>query len=204
MRHVGVDDSFRDGMLVGRTRGERKGLDVGVEGGPRQFAAVYEEYFEFVWRTARRLGVRPDAVDDVVQETFLVVHRRLSEPRSSSLRTWLYGVTVLTVRNHRRSLRRKSPHLQAGPVDPDRLPSAALGPDVSARKAEAARALEAILDGLDDDKRTVFVLVELEQLTVPEVAQIVEANANTVYSRLRLAREEFDAAVRRYRARNDT
>lgn len=170
---------------------------------PRSFSEVYDQYFEFVWRVARRLGVAPHSVDDVVQETFLVVHRRFSEERSSSFRTWIYGVTAHMVRNHRRSLRRKSPHLvgSEGP-DPDALVDArAGGPERDAQKAEAARTLHGILEAFDEEKREVFVLMELEQLTAVEVSEALDVKLNTVYSRLRGAREEFEEAVRRHHAR---
>jgi RNA polymerase sigma-70 factor (ECF subfamily) len=170
---------------------------------PTSFEDIYDAYFEFVWRAARRLGVAHDALDDIVQETFLVVHRRLAEPRTSALRTWIYGVTAHVVRNHRRSIVRKRPHAVGDPgPDPDLLPDFdADGPERTAQKAEAAQTLYAILRQLDDDKREVFVLVELEQLTVPEVAEALDVKVNTVYSRLRLARAEFETAVRRHLAR---
>ena len=173
------------------------------EADPQSFSEVYERYFDFVWRAARRLGVRSASLDDVVQETFLVVHRRLTEPRTSALRTWIYGVTVHMVRNHRRSIRRKSPH-EVGPLVPDvdaLADDTGDGPERAALKAEAARTLYRILHDLDDEKREVFVLVELEQLPASEVAEVVGINVNTVYSRLRLARAEFEAAVRHHRAR---
>jgi RNA polymerase sigma-70 factor (ECF subfamily) len=172
---------------------------------PIAFSEIYERHFDFVWRVARRLGVAASALDDVVQETFLVVHRRLDEPRTSSLRTWIYGIAVLVVRNHRRSVRRKSPHATAGAgIDPDTLPDArSEGPEVHAQKAEAARVLYAILESLDEDKREVFVLVELEQLGAADVAKAIDVKLNTVYSRLRLARAEFEEGVRRHRARDD-
>jgi RNA polymerase sigma-70 factor, ECF subfamily len=168
------------------------------------FAEIYDQYFDFVWRAARRLGVSSASIDDVVQETFLVVYRRLDEERSSSLRTWLYGILLHMVRNHRRSLRRKSPHLTGGPpVDPDAVAdSADVGPEASAQKAEAARTLHTLLQGLDDDKREVFVLVELEQLSAAAVAEVLDVKLNTVYSRLRLAREEFEHALRRHHLRS--
>lgn len=170
---------------------------------PRTFSEVYDQYFEFVWRIARRLGVATDAIDDVVQETFLVIHRRLAEERTSSLRTWIYGITAHMVRNHRRSLRRKSPHAVGAPgPDPDALEdSRASGPEVSAQRAEAARTLHRMLEALDEEKREVFVLVELEQLTAPEVADALDIKLNTVYSRLRVAREEFEESLRRHHAR---
>lgn len=175
------------------------------EAEPTSFADVYDRYFDFVWRIARRLGVRPGALDDVVQETFLVVLRRLAEPRTSTLRTWIYGVTVHMVRNHRRSLRRKSPH-EVGLRAPELDVLADVeheGPERAAQKAEAARTLYRILHDLDDDKREVFVLVELEELPAAEVAEVVGVNVNTVYSRLRLARAEFEEAVRHHRARDE-
>ncbi|MBS2016804.1 MAG: RNA polymerase sigma factor [Deltaproteobacteria bacterium] len=166
------------------------------------FSEVYDRYFEFVWRVARRLGVAPDAIDDVVQETFLVIHRRFAEERTSNLRTWIYGIVTHMVRNHRRSLRRKSPHALGAPgPDPDALEARADGPEVSAQKAEAARTLYRLLEALDEEKREVFVLVELEQLSAPEVADALDVKLNTVYSRLRVAREEFEESVKRIHAR---
>src|SRR4051794_16597314 len=82
-----------------------------VPGWSQTFEEVYEEHFSFVWRAARRLGAPAAAVDDVVQEVFLVVHRRLPEfAGRSSLKTWLFAIVLRVVRDHRRSLRRKSPH----------------------------------------------------------------------------------------------
>lgn len=181
--------------------------EIPVESGPRPsplltFSEVYDQYFDFVWRLARRLGVAQDSVDDVVQETFLVVHRRFSEPRSSSLRTWIYGITAHMVRNHRRTLRRKSPHALGAPgPDPDAMESRVEGPEVSAQKAEAARMLHRILESLDEEKREVFVLTELEQMNTSEVAKALDVKLNTVYSRLRVAREEFEVSLRRLHAR---
>jgi RNA polymerase sigma factor (sigma-70 family) len=75
------------------------------------------------------------------------------------------------------------------------------GPHESAAKSEAVRMLHAILDELEDDKREVFILSELEQMTVPEIAEAVGINVNTAYARLRSARTSFDEALERQRAR---
>ena len=148
----------------------------------------------------------PSAVDDVVQEIFLVVHRRLPEFEArASMKTWLFGIALFTVRQHRRTLRRKPAQLGGGAAidaDVDRVTDFdARGPHEHVTEREAVRTLHALLDELDDDKRAVLVLSELEQMTVPEIAEAVEANVNTVYSRLRAARRELDAAVVRHRAR---
>ena len=169
------------------------------------FADVYREYFGFVWRSARGLGVRPSAVDDVVQEIFVVVHRRLSEFEGrSTVRTWLSGIVLNVVRHHRRSIVRKSPHeLPNGSAeDPEVLPTDARGPHENAELAEGTRLLQRLLDTLDDDKREVLVLAELEELSVPEIAEGLGLKVNTTYSRLRLAREQFERALARHQAQD--
>jgi RNA polymerase sigma-70 factor (ECF subfamily) len=162
---------------------------------------VYREHFAFVWRSAKRLGVRDASLDDVVQEVFVVVHRRLASFEGrSSLRTWLFGITLRVARDHRRAMKRKCP--EPAPVDPDTL-RAEGGPGESAERAEAVRLLHALLDELDDDRREVFVMAELEQMTMPEIADALGLNLNTAYARLRVAREEFEAALARHRARDE-
>jgi RNA polymerase sigma-70 factor (ECF subfamily) len=161
-------------------------------------AEVYEAHFDFVWRSARRLGIPSLHLDDVVQEVFLVVHRRLAEFEGrSSLKTWLFGITRRVVRDHRRSARRK-PAEPLGAIEP-----ADLGPSADARmtKDEEARVLHAMLDELDEEKREVFVLAELEQMSGPEIADALDVNLNTVYARLRAARAAFESAVLRHQAR---
>jgi RNA polymerase sigma-70 factor, ECF subfamily len=174
---------------------------------PPRFEEVYGEHFPFVWRSVRRLGVNPSAVDDVVQEIFLVVHRRMAEFEArASMKTWLFGIVLRVVRQHRRTLRRKPAQLGgAAAMDPDvdRVHDMVeRGPHERAAEREAVRTLHALLDELDDEKREVFVLAELEEMTVPEIAEAVETNVNTVYSRLRAARRDFDQAVLRHRARD--
>ncbi len=170
------------------------------------FEQIYEDYFDFVWRSARRLGIQGDAVDDVVQEVFIIVNRRLPEFEGrSSLKTWIFGVALRVVRDHRRALRRKSPHslYPDAAIDPELVSEGPeRGPHESAAKSEAVHVLRQILDELDDDKREVFVLAELEQMTVPEIVDALGLNLNTIYSRLRAARQQFDEAVARHRARD--
>ena len=162
---------------------------------------VYREHFAFVWRSAKRLGVRDAALDDVVQEVFVIVHRRLSDFEGrSSLRTWLFGITLRVTRDHKRSVARKSPD---GEVDPDTLGATTPDPGESLEKAEAVRLLYAILDEMDDDRREIFVMVELEQMAMPDIAATLGVNVNTAYARLRAARQTFEAALARHRARDE-
>jgi RNA polymerase sigma-70 factor (ECF subfamily) len=168
-------------------------------------AEVYRAHFDFVWRSARGLGVQDAAIDDVVQEVFVVAQRKLSgfEARAS-MRTWLSGIVLNVVRHHRRTTYRKSPHelSRETPTDVDSLPTAADSPHDIASSREATRLLEHVLDGLDEKKREVLVLAELEEFSAPEIAEILGIGVNTVYSRLRLAREQFERLAARYRTRD--
>jgi RNA polymerase sigma-70 factor (ECF subfamily) len=182
---------------VPQARGEDVSLD---------FASVYDAYAPFVWRAVARLGVAEGAVEDVVQEVFLVVHRRLAEFEGrSSLRTWVFAIAIRVARRHRRTMVRR--RLDGSTIDIDdadhRIPDhPARAPDAMLERAQALSLLTALLDELDDDLREIFVLAEVEEMSVPEIAEIVGANPNTTYSRLRAARQAFDKAVTRARARD--
>ena len=168
------------------------------------FEHLYEEHFAFVWRSLRRLGVPTCYLDDAVQDVFLVVHRRLDDFEGrSSMRTWLFGILLRVARQQRRtSIRKRRVGCEAD-ADLDAAPGHNDTPHVHAERNEARRTLHAILDELDEDKRTVFVMAELEQMTKPEIAALLDVNVNTIYSRLRAARAAFDAAVARLQADTD-
>ena len=165
---------------------------------------IYAEHFNFVWRNLRRLGVSPSSMDDAVQDVFLVVHRRLPEFEArSQLKTWLFGIVLRVAREQRRSARRHSDRLAAAALnEPDALPNDDTSPHDQTERREAAALLHEVLATMNDDRRSVFVLVELEQMTVPEVAAALSMKLNTAYTRLRDAREIFEAAVARYAARD--
>ena len=168
--------------------------------------AIYEKYFDFVWRNARRLGVREEDVDDAVQEVFIVVHRRVADFEArSSMETWLFGILLRVVQHYRRSKARRLTKMEAlVGLGTDAEPSALPGPHEELSRRQQAEALHRLLDELDDDKRATFVLVELEERTVPEVAAAMNVNVNTVYSRLRAARLELEKAIARLTARDAT
>jgi RNA polymerase sigma-70 factor (ECF subfamily) len=173
---------------------------------PPTFQEVYDGNVDYVWKTVCRLGVHGIAVEDAVQEVFLVVHRKLvSFEGRSSIHTWLFQIARRVVYDHRRTVRRKERPPGPNQSVPDLGAVAAdesTSPDASARRAEAVRVLYKLLDNLDTDKREVFVLAELDQLAAPEIAQVLGINVNTVYSRVRLAREAFNAALARHHARD--
>lgn len=160
------------------------------------FEAIYRQYFDFVWSSSRRLGVGSEAMDDVVQEVFIVIHSRLHTlEQPESLRSWIYGIVRRTVSGHHRSNRTRTSGVIAasdvsGPTAPTPL-------DLTERAGEV-QLLQSLLAKLDDTKREVFELVEIEEMSVPEVASALEIPLNTAYSRLRAARQEFEEALARH------
>ncbi len=173
--------------------------------GRPSFDQVYEETFASVWRTARRLGVVDGAVDDVVQEVFVHVYRRLDQFEARcSVRTWVFGILVRVVNNYRRTRRRKGAgHATTSVVgDPELVVDRGADPLESASRRQAGRILKQLLARLTDDKAEVFVLAEIEGLSVPEIAEATGDNVNTVYSRLRAARKDFERAQKQYALRS--
>ncbi|NVB78955.1 MAG: sigma-70 family RNA polymerase sigma factor [Kofleriaceae bacterium] len=160
------------------------------------FDEVYANHVAFVWRVLRACGVPQEQLEDAAQDVFVVVHRRLAEFEGrSAITTWLFSITRRVAASHRR---RQPPT----PIDPIVVPEiqSASDPFDDVARSQAAAAIAAILDRMDEDKRLVFALVELEQMSVAEVARMLDINSNTAHSRLRLARAEFAAAVRRTKA----
>jgi len=168
-----------------------------------EFVELYRAHFAYVWKTARRLGVTPDEVDDIVQETFLTAHRlHASYEAQGAERAWLFSILFRIVQHHRRAHRRR-PAVTDEALNVDALPAPSTGgPDRNAETRERVRMLESILDQLDPEKRAVLVLAELEEKPLQEIADILGINVNTAASRLRLAREQVEAAVARHRARD--
>jgi RNA polymerase sigma-70 factor (ECF subfamily) len=156
------------------------------------FDQVFRENAPFVWRTLRRLGVREADVDDVCQEVFVVVHRKLAEFEGrSSLRTWIYGICIRTASAHRKLARHREM-----PTDSPPEREAEGTPHESLARRRALEKLDRALGELDEDKRTVFVLYEIEELGMAEIAEIVGCPLQTAYSRLHAARDKVQAAMK--------
>lgn len=170
--------------------------------GPASFDAVYEASFDFVYRNARRLGVPESAADDVVQDVFLILHRRLGEyDGRATLRGWVYGILANTVRGYRRTFKRKQQPLVAVERDEDLGPaSSSGGPEQAVERRRDMELLLSLLDELPDEQRELVVLSDLEQLSIPEICACIGGNPNTVYSRLRVAREALRGKLLRRRA----
>lgn len=175
-------------------------IDRSVNEPALSFAALYSDHFAFVWRNLRRLGVPEAGLRDAAQDVFLVVHRRLGgfEGRGTP-QAWLYSILRRVAADYRRRGRRKdlTDHEQAEVLVDVSDP----GPENQAARGEALELLLMLLGELDEDKRDVLVLVDLEGMTVPEAAEVVSCNLNTAYSRLRAARHEMQAGLERHRSK---
>jgi RNA polymerase sigma-70 factor, ECF subfamily len=167
---------------------------------PPNFEALYAEYFGFVWRCLRTLGVPDRGLDDAAQEVFIVVHRGLSGFRGDSqLRTWLYGIVRNVAYKQARRVRRKD---RAEPID-DQLCSPEPTPGQRAEEAQAADFVQQFALALPEKKRELFMLALVEQFSIPEVVEMTGVPLNTAYTRLRAVRAEFRAALLRHRGDHD-
>lgn len=164
-------------------------------------AALYETHLKLVWRNLRRFGVADDLLEDATQDVFVTVHRRWEsfEPRASSVETWLFGIVIRVAYYHRRTLRRRLarlvPWFRGGALH--EISSELDGPVEIVEKRQAAHLLDRVLEELSDPQRELLVLVDVEQITVPEASAILGINLNTAYTRLRAARLSFQKAVKR-------
>ena len=166
-------------------------------GRPPDFPSIYRSEFPYVWKTLRRLGAPAQDLEDLAHDLFVVVYRHLSDfDPDRPLRPWLFGIAVRVVADFRRSPRSARELLGeiAEPVD------GAPSPHERLVGTEARAVLMKALDGLDLDRRAVFVMHELDEIPVPEIASTLGIPLNTAYSRLRLARVDVAAAIQRFRA----
>ncbi len=174
---------------------------------PRAMAAepdvvqIYEQHFDFAWRSLRRLGVAPVDLEDATQDVFVVVHRRLADfEHRSAMKSWIFGIALRVAKVYRR---RASRQRQRVAVEQAVLVCASENPEQARANVQAAEQVQILLDELDDEKRAVFILAELEQLQAADIARALEIPTNTVYSRLRLARAAFEAGLRRLKAKDE-
>lgn len=159
------------------------------------FDAIYERHFDFVWRSLRRLGIDSSSVDDAAHDVFLVVYRQLAEFDGGNYKSWLFAIAQRVAWHYRRAYARR----KTEPLAEDSLQDVGTsGPEQSHQQREAVDLAHLLLEQLPDDRRAVFVLSELEQLSMPEIAQILRIPLNTAYSRLRLARRDFSCNLKRH------
>jgi RNA polymerase sigma-70 factor, ECF subfamily len=150
---------------------------------------IVADHFEVLWRFLRRLGIAEGDVDDAVQEVVLVLARKLDQVEPNSERSFVLSTAFRVASGFRRSSRRRREVDDTGLAE---LECPALGPEAMAEKQRLRVVLQAVLDDLPIDLRAVFVLYELEEMTMAEIAATLELPPGTVASRLRRSRETFE------------
>ena len=166
---------------------------------PIDLTAIYEAHFRYVWRCLRSLGVRDAQLDDALQDVFVVVQKRLPEfDGGAKVSTWLYAIALRIARKYRERLRREPASLDdARDSQPELIAASGEGRALHSERLALARR---VLETLSDEQREVFVLARVEQMSAPEIAEVVGIPLNTVYSRLRAARLAFEAGIARQQA----
>jgi len=185
-------------LAVDATKSESERRDAGGvrPGHIPSLAEIFRTYAPFAWRALRRLGIPEADVEDVCQEVFVVVHRKLGDFEGrSSLKTWIYGICARTASDYRRSGRVRREIVTDAP--PEHAHDGGQQDAIALRQARAA--LDRILDELDDDKRAVFVLYEIEELSMAEVSEALGCPVQTAYSRLHAARKIVEAGIAKAR-----
>lgn len=165
----------------------------------RRFRVMFEREFSYVWRSLRRLGVAEADCDDVANEVFVRVHERFEQYDSTRpLRPWLFAFCARLAADYRKLAR----HRWESALESDsKVGIATDGPEEVALRHETRSLVLDALDALDDERRQVFVLHEIEERPIPEVAEMLSINLATAYTRLRAARQTFTEAARRIQAR---
>ncbi len=182
-----TDPSSGPKSMVGRAPADR----------PPDFTEIYRSELAYVWKTLRRLGAPPPDLEDLAHDVFVVVHRHLGEyDPTRPLRPWLFGIALRVVSDYRRLGRNQRELLgeRGEPVD------AAPTPHERLEDREARELLMKALAILSLEQRAVFVMHELDEVPVPEIAGTLAIPLNTAYSRLRLARADLAAWINRYRS----
>jgi RNA polymerase sigma-70 factor, ECF subfamily len=167
-------------------------LQEGITADSARVAELVRDHLAFIWRSLRRLGLQVAEADDAAQAVLLTAARRLDELEPGSERAFLFATALRIASSTRRKVeRRREAEFPESLADPDPDPEALL------EQRRSRDLLDTILDTLPIELRAVFVLYEIEELTVPEIGKLLGMNPGTVSSRLRRARAEFATQVHR-------
>lgn len=182
-------------VVPGSVRGvaPSAGNEVSAADAAPSFREVFDKHARYVWRSLLGLGVRERDVADASQQAFLVVHDRLAAGQvpAGALRTFIYGVCLRVASDFRRRAHRRHERLFADPPEPSQEPEQ----ERAASHRQALAQLEAVLAELPARQREAFVLYEIEELSMNEVAVALGCPLQTAYSRLHAARRVVLAAL---------
>lgn len=179
-----------------RPKVERE-MDTSIAG-RRRLAEMFDEHYDVVWRSLRRFGVAPDEVDDAAQEVFIVAARRLDDIEVKKERSFLFSTAVRVASDARRARARRG--RVGGDDDAIDVHDPTPGADVLTDQMRARAMLDEVLEGMTEEQRVVFVLFELEGMTMAAIAEDLDLPSGTVASRLRRGREHYQRQVERLRA----
>jgi RNA polymerase sigma-70 factor (ECF subfamily) len=186
-----------EGLAV--VSGERAGFGSGQMAiDSARLTRVAQEHLDFVWRCLRRFGVPAADADDAAQQVFLVAADKLAEVPVERERAFLFATAARVAANARRSIRRRQSaydNLSHAPEEPS------VSQDELSDQLRARALLDQVMADMPDDLREVFVLFEIEEISIQDIATTLEIPIGTVGSRLRRARQAFQQAVTRHRAR---
>ena len=161
---------------------------------------IYREHGRFVWLSLQRLGIHPSDLDDVAQDVFMVVHRRIDTfDRRARVSTWLFGICMRVAANYRRR-RRWTHEVLSGGFEDERPATLTAADDILVRREQRELA-ERALNRLEVAKRATFVMFEIESLSCNEIAELMNVPVGTVYSRLHSARRQLEKHLTRDLAR---
>ena len=162
------------------------------------FRELFDTQFSYVWNVLKRLGVQERDLEDLAQQVFLQVHANLATFDSSRpLRPWLFAFAFHAASNYRALARHRVELSIVPPESRDPQP----GADEQLIARQELLLAELALTHVAVERRAVLLLHEVEGHTMPQIAESLQLPLNTAYSRLRLARQEYEQAVRRLRAR---
>jgi RNA polymerase sigma-70 factor (ECF subfamily) len=179
--------------------GVRMTLKRGVEAmsATPSFRAIFEAEFSYVWNVLKRLSVAERDLEDLTQQVFLQVHAQLpSYDSARPLRPWLFSFAYHAASNYRALARHRVELSIVAPDQADSVP----GADEQLITRQELELAEHALRRVAVDRRAVLLLHEVEGHSMPEIAETLSIPLNTAYSRLRLARQDYELAVRRLRA----
>jgi RNA polymerase sigma-70 factor (ECF subfamily) len=158
---------------------------------------VVERHYDFVWRTLRFHGVPDATAEDAAQQVFCVFARRLDEIALGAELSFLFATATHVASDARRTLRRRPVTIE---TDIDTLEAPLPSPEDLVDERRAREVLHEIVETMQENLRVVFVLYEIEELTLPVIASMLGLREGTATSRLRRARLEFKSILKRRKA----
>lgn len=167
------------------------------------FQQTYEAHAPWVFGVLRRLGASEASCEDLVHDVFVAAWKAWNRiDLSRPLKPWLFGVAYRVMLDHHRRRSTWSETATASP--PERASDEAAGPSEALSRRQGLTLAARIIAGLEVERRAVFVMHELEEMPMPEIARALEVPLNTAYSRLRLARRDFEQAAAALGARHES